>query len=97
MERGASISKTLLAGAQSTEVLGSLGDNIFVEDEVDATALLCWRIDVSSVTQLRGCLPCVKRGINKSGVGAGRAIGSWRSITGDGIDDAFDAPGRWGQ
>ncbi len=35
------VSEALLAGAKSTEVLGSLRDYIVVEDEVDATRLLC--------------------------------------------------------
>jgi hypothetical protein len=56
VEGGASVSKALLASAESTEVLSGLGDDIVVEDEVDAAGLLCWRTDVSSVTQLRGCL-----------------------------------------
>lgn len=41
VESRALVSETLLAGAESTEVLSSLGDNIVVEDEVDATLLLC--------------------------------------------------------
>jgi hypothetical protein len=41
VEGRALVSETLLAGAESTEVLSSLGDNIVVEDEVDATLLLC--------------------------------------------------------
>lgn len=42
MERRASVSVTLLAGAESTEVLSSLWDNVIVEDEVDTAGLLCW-------------------------------------------------------
>ena len=41
VECRASVSEALLAGAKSTEVLSSLGDYIIVEDEVDATGLLC--------------------------------------------------------
>ena len=41
VERRASIAVTLLAGAESAEVLGSLGDNVIVELEVDTTGLLC--------------------------------------------------------
>lgn len=41
MELGASISKSLFTGAKSTEILGSLGDNIIIEIEVDAAALFC--------------------------------------------------------
>ncbi len=41
MELGTSISKSLFAGAKSTEILGSLGDNIIIEIEVDAAALFC--------------------------------------------------------
>jgi hypothetical protein len=41
VEGRASVSKALLAGAESTEVLGSLGDNVVVEVEVDTARLLC--------------------------------------------------------
>lgn len=41
VEGRASISEALLASAERTEVLSSLGDNIVVEDEVDAAGLLC--------------------------------------------------------
>jgi len=34
------VSETLLAGAESTEVLGSLWDDVVIKDEVDATGLL---------------------------------------------------------
>ena len=37
------VSEAFLAGAESTEVLGGLGDNIVVEDEVDAAGLFCGR------------------------------------------------------
>ena len=36
MERAALVAKALLSSAESTEVLGSLGDYIIVELEVDA-------------------------------------------------------------
>ncbi len=41
MEFGASVAKTLLTGAKSTEVFSGLGDHIIVEGEVDATLLVC--------------------------------------------------------
>jgi hypothetical protein len=41
MELGALVSEALLAGAESTEVLGRLGDYIVVEGEVDAALLCC--------------------------------------------------------
>jgi hypothetical protein len=40
VEGRASVSEALLAGAKSAEVLGSLRDNVVVEEEVDATGLL---------------------------------------------------------
>jgi hypothetical protein len=39
VEFGASVSEALLAGAESTEVLGSFGNYVFVENEIDATRL----------------------------------------------------------
>jgi hypothetical protein len=36
----ASISEALLTGAESSEVLGSLGHDVIVENEVDTTRLL---------------------------------------------------------
>lgn len=41
MECRSRVTKTLLASAESTEVLGSLWDYVVVEKEVDATGLLC--------------------------------------------------------
>lgn len=41
MELGAGVSKPLLTSAESTEVLGGLGDNIVIEIEIDAAALFC--------------------------------------------------------
>lgn len=41
VEGRSSIAEALLAGAESTEVLGGLGDNIVEEVEVDATGLAC--------------------------------------------------------
>ena len=41
MEGRAFVSETLFAGAESTEVLGGLWDDVVIEDEVDATGLLC--------------------------------------------------------
>ena len=35
-----SVSEALLTGAEGSEVLGSLGNDIIVENEVDATRLL---------------------------------------------------------
>jgi hypothetical protein len=39
VELGASISETLLTGAESSEVLGRLGHDVIVENEVDTTRL----------------------------------------------------------
>lgn len=41
VERRALVAEALLAGAESAEVLGGLGDDVVVEGEVDATGLLC--------------------------------------------------------
>ena len=41
MELGAGVSKALLAGAEGTEVLTGLGDNVVIEEEVDTAGLLC--------------------------------------------------------
>jgi hypothetical protein len=41
VERRALVAEALLAGAESTEVLGSLGDYIIVEIEVDASSVGC--------------------------------------------------------
>ena len=41
VERRALVAEALLAGAESAEVLGGLGDNVVKEVEVDATGLLC--------------------------------------------------------
>jgi len=41
VELAALVAVSLLASAQSSEVLGSLGNNIVVEGEVDATFLGC--------------------------------------------------------
>lgn len=46
VERRALVAETLLAGAESAEVLGGLGDLVIEEVEVDA-ALVYRRIDVS--------------------------------------------------
>ena len=43
MELAALVAVSLLASAQSSEVLGGLGDNVVVEGEVDATFLGCDR------------------------------------------------------
>lgn len=40
VELGAGVAEALLAGAESTEVLSGLGDDLIVELEVDATGLL---------------------------------------------------------
>jgi hypothetical protein len=50
VEGRASVSKALLASAESTEVLSGLGDDLVVQDEVDAAGLLCGGLDVSSAT-----------------------------------------------
>jgi len=44
MELGSLVPEALLTGAESTEVLGRLGDYIVVEVEVDATLFGAWRI-----------------------------------------------------
>ncbi len=41
VEGRAGVAKALLAGAESPEVLGSLGDNVAVEVEVDTARLGC--------------------------------------------------------
>src|SRR4051812_41434669 len=41
VESRPSVTEALLASAESTEVLGRLGDVFVIEDEVDATGLLC--------------------------------------------------------
>ena len=41
VERRALVAEALLTGAESTEVLGSLGDFVIEEVEVDAAGLLC--------------------------------------------------------
>lgn len=51
VEGRTSVSESLLAGAESAEVLSSLWDNVVVEVEVDATGLLWKKIDVSMVLQ----------------------------------------------
>jgi len=43
VERGPFVAEALLAGAEGTEVLGSLGDYIVVEIEVDSTSVRRWR------------------------------------------------------
>jgi len=41
VEFGALVSKTLLASAESTEILSCLGDDVVEDLEVDATVLFC--------------------------------------------------------
>jgi hypothetical protein len=41
VESRAFVSEPLLAGAECTEVLSGLGNDIVVQDEVDTTGLLC--------------------------------------------------------
>lgn len=41
MELGARVTETLLAGAESTEVLNGLGDDLVEELKVDTTRALC--------------------------------------------------------
>lgn len=43
VEGRALVAEALLTSAESTEVLGSLGNNVVVEVEVDAAALGCWQ------------------------------------------------------
>lgn len=42
VELGALVAEALLAGAESAEVLGGLGDNVVEEVEVDAASLVWW-------------------------------------------------------
>lgn len=49
VELGASVAKALLAGAQGAEVLNGLGDDVVVQVEVDAAALLCGRSTSASM------------------------------------------------
>lgn len=42
VEGRALVTEALLAGAESTEVLGGLGDDVVVQLEVDAAGLNCW-------------------------------------------------------
>ena len=44
MELAALVAEALLAGAESTEVLGGLWDGLIVKKEVYTTGLLCWEI-----------------------------------------------------
>ena len=44
MERRSFVPESLLTGAESAEVLGSLGNNVIVQDEVDPAGLLCGRM-----------------------------------------------------
>ena len=45
MEGGTLVSETLLASAESAEVLSGLWDNIVVKIEVDTAGLLCtWKL-----------------------------------------------------
>lgn len=46
VELGAGVTEALLAGAEGTEVLNSLGNDVVVEFEVDASSAL-WLIEVS--------------------------------------------------
>jgi hypothetical protein len=55
VEGRTSVSEAFLAGAESTEVLSSLGDNVVVEDEVDAAGLLCGRRYVSTPKSMKIC------------------------------------------
>lgn len=52
VESGLGVSKTLLTSAESTKVLGGLGDDFIVELEVDASTLNC------SDRVLAGPRPC---------------------------------------
>lgn len=47
MELGVLISEALLLGAESTEVLDGLGDDVVEELEVDAAGAVCDEIKVS--------------------------------------------------
>lgn len=47
MELGAGVAEALLVGAEGTEVLNGLGDDVVEELEVDAAAAGCERMRVS--------------------------------------------------
>jgi hypothetical protein len=53
VESRTSISEALLTSAESTEVFGSLGDNVIVEDKVNATRLF-WKQRLVSCVQVGG-------------------------------------------
>ena len=55
MEGRALVTKALLAGAESAEVLGSLGDDIIEQVEVDAATLLCDGRFVSKCPEIKSC------------------------------------------
>lgn len=52
VEGGALVAKALLTGAESTEILGGLGDDAVVEFEVDAAGLDCTRSSISKMSTL---------------------------------------------
>jgi hypothetical protein len=56
VEGRVSVSKALLASAESTEVLGGLGDDVVVEGEVDAAGLICWWGSTSALLRNAGLL-----------------------------------------
>jgi hypothetical protein len=63
VESRALVSESLFAGAESPEVLGSLGDYVVVQDEIDATFLLCGGRNVSTRTSMKngfGGIGCQK-------------------------------------
>ena len=51
MELGASVTKAFLASTESTEVLASLGDDIVIEDEIDAAGLVCENVSEQFLKQ----------------------------------------------
>jgi hypothetical protein len=48
------IAEALLAGAESSEVLGGLGDVFVVEDKVDAAGLVCQGVNLCREETMRG-------------------------------------------
>ena len=49
MELRALVAKALLAGAESTEILGGPGDHIIIQEEVDSAGLVWTRISICEV------------------------------------------------
>ena len=48
VELGARVAEALLTRAQGAEVLGCFGDDVVIEVEIDASGLLCERVNVNT-------------------------------------------------